>query len=72
MDLTPRQTDIAQLLAAGMSNPQIAQKLFLSPHTVKRHVAAVLHRLGATTRQEAALVWVRETMPACPNCGQGR
>lgn len=71
-ELTARQVDIIELLAAGMSNPRIAQKLFLSPHTVKRHVAAILRRLGATTRQEAALIWIAETMPRCHNCGAGQ
>lgn len=51
--LTPRQAEVAQLLSAGMSNVEIAQRLFLSPRTVEHHVSAVLAKLASADRGEA-------------------
>ena len=51
--LTGRQMDVLRLLAAGLTNPQIAAELVLSPKTVEHHVAAVLAKLGARSRAEA-------------------
>ena len=52
--LTARQAEVLQLLAAGMTNSQIADELFLSPRTVENHVAALLDKLDVATRAEAA------------------
>ena len=52
--LTPRQAEVAQLLVEGLGNPEIAARLFLSPRTVEHHVSAVLAKLGAADRDEAA------------------
>jgi DNA-binding CsgD family transcriptional regulator len=52
--LTQRQAEVADLLAGGMSNAEIAAQLVLSVRTVDAHVAAVLGKLGVQTRQEAA------------------
>jgi DNA-binding NarL/FixJ family response regulator len=52
-DLTPRESDILQLLAEGMSNKMIAQSLGISEHTVKFHLNAILGKLDAHTRTEA-------------------
>lgn len=46
--LSPREREVAQLIASGRTNKQIAEVLFLSPRTVERHVANVLRKLGAT------------------------
>ena len=43
-----------RLLAAGMSNKQIAAELYLSPSTVERHLATTYRKLGLTGRVEAA------------------
>ncbi len=51
--LTPRESDILQLLAEGMSNKAIAQRLGISEHTVKFHLNAILGKLDAHTRTEA-------------------
>ena len=51
--LTPRETEILQLLAAGRTDPEIAAELFLSVRTVEHHVAHVLAKLGARTRTAA-------------------
>jgi len=54
--LTPTQTRVARLVAAGRSNPDIANELFLSRHTVETHVSHILAKLGATSRKEVALL----------------
>jgi DNA-binding NarL/FixJ family response regulator len=50
---TPREWDVAELLADGMSTAEIARHLFLSQVTVRRHMSAVLHKLGVSSRDEA-------------------
>ena len=52
--LSPREAEVLALLAAGDSNKHIARALDLSPHTVKRHVANILDKLGARSRVQAA------------------
>jgi ATP/maltotriose-dependent transcriptional regulator MalT len=52
--LTQRQLEILRLVAQGASNAEIARRLSLSEHTVKRHVANLLTRLGLKTRAAAA------------------
>jgi DNA-binding NarL/FixJ family response regulator len=53
-ELTEREWEIARLIAAGASNPEIAQRLFLSRKTVERHVSNVLRKAGARNRAELA------------------
>jgi NarL family two-component system response regulator LiaR len=52
--LTDRELEILQLMVDGLSNPEIAEKLFVSRSTVKFHVSNILMKLGATSRTEAA------------------
>jgi DNA-binding NarL/FixJ family response regulator len=52
--LTEREHAIAQLIAEGASNPEIAQQLFLSRKTVERHVSNVLQKAGVRNRAELA------------------
>jgi LuxR family maltose regulon positive regulatory protein len=52
--LTERENDVLALIAAGDSNKLIARALDLSPHTVKRHVANILDKLGLDSRGRAA------------------
>jgi NarL family two-component system response regulator LiaR len=51
--LTDRELGILQLMVDGLSNPDIAKKLFVSRSTVKFHVSNILMKLGATSRTEA-------------------
>jgi DNA-binding NarL/FixJ family response regulator len=45
---------VLTLIAEGLTNAEIAERLVVSPRTAEHHVAAVLTKLGAATRQEAA------------------
>ena len=53
-NLTERQAEVLRLLAAGLSNKQIAAELYLSPATVERHLATIYRNLGLAGRVEAA------------------
>jgi DNA-binding CsgD family transcriptional regulator/tetratricopeptide (TPR) repeat protein len=52
--LTARQLEVLSLVAAGLTNAEIAERLVVSPRTAEHHVAAVLTKLGAPTRRDAA------------------
>lgn len=52
-DLTERELEVLELIAAGHSNPVIAQRLFLSPKTVRNHVSNILTKLQVASRAEA-------------------
>jgi len=54
-----RQLEVAQLLAEGLPDAEIAEKLFISPKTVGHHVSAVLAKLEVRTRTEAAREAIR-------------
>jgi two-component system, NarL family, response regulator YdfI len=57
--LTPRESEVLQMLASGLGNKEIAGKLAISEHTVKFHVASILGKLGATSRTEAVSLGIR-------------
>jgi len=52
--LTPREREIANLLAEGLSNAQLARRLFISPKTAAVHVGNILRKLGVSSRTEVA------------------
>jgi DNA-binding NarL/FixJ family response regulator len=56
LGLTSRETEVLTLVAAGRSNRQIAQALFISPKTASVHVSNILAKLGVHTRVEAAAI----------------
>jgi NarL family two-component system response regulator YdfI len=57
--LTPRESEVLQMLASGLGNKEIAAKLAISEHTVKFHVASILGKLGAVSRTEAVSLGIR-------------
>ena len=57
-EMSPRQTEILNLIAKGFSNKEIAEIIGISPETVKEHVAKILHSIGASSRAEAATIAV--------------
>jgi DNA-binding NarL/FixJ family response regulator len=55
LGLSEREIEVLSLAADGLTNKQIAEKLFLSPHTIARHLANARGKLGASNRAEAAV-----------------
>ena len=60
--LSPREVEVLGLIAAGRDNPDIARELFISQSTVKRHVEAILGKLGVENRVQAAVAAVRRRL----------
>jgi DNA-binding NarL/FixJ family response regulator len=60
--LTGREREILQLLADGMSNQDVAAKLYISQETVKSHVRHILAKLEADTRTQAVAIALREAI----------
>jgi DNA-binding CsgD family transcriptional regulator len=61
---TAREREVATLIARGLGNPEIAEALVLSPHTVQDHVKSLFEKLGVASRQElVARVFLDEYLP---------
>lgn len=54
-NFTEREMDVLHLLLQGLNNKQISDKLFISNHTTKAHVASIYKKLGVTNRVQAAI-----------------
>jgi DNA-binding NarL/FixJ family response regulator len=62
--LTTREAEILALLAEGLPNAAIAERLSLSPKTVDHHVSSILGKLGVRSRTEAARRYLQSREPA--------
>jgi NarL family two-component system response regulator LiaR len=65
-DLTEREMEVLALLADGCSNAEIAQQLTISISTTKHHVHAILSKLGAANRTEAAALAIQHNLHQIP------
>ena len=57
--LTPRELDVARLIAEGMSNEEIAERLVLQPASVRRNVSRILAKLHLRDRVQIAVAWYK-------------
>ena len=60
--LSPREMEIMELISHSMTNEEIANKLFLSPKTIKTHLRNIFEKAGIRNRVEAALLYARHTL----------
>ena len=61
--LTKREEEVARLVAAGLSNREVSEKLGLSQHTVKNYLSGVFEELGISNRTELLLYVLSQTKP---------
>ncbi len=64
--LTPREDEILQLLAEGLSAAQVAARLYISPSTAKTHMSKLYDKLGAGNRTQAVMNAVRLGLVSTP------
>jgi DNA-binding NarL/FixJ family response regulator len=57
--LTPREADVLHLLAQGLTNAEIAERIYLSEGTVRNHVSAILSKLDVPGRTQAAVIAIQ-------------
>lgn len=69
-ELTPRQREIAVLVAAGLTNNQIAERMMLAPNTVRNYIGHILQRLNFVSRTQVA-VWAAARGLYRPGEGDG-
>jgi DNA-binding NarL/FixJ family response regulator len=58
-ELSLREITVLEMLATGLTNAQMAERLELTVHAVKFHLASVYHKLGVANRTEAAVLYLR-------------
>ena len=61
-NLTNREKEILKLIANGLNNKDISEKLYLSLHTVKNHVRSIIHKLAVSDRTQAAILALKENL----------
>ena len=69
--LTPRELEVLQMIALGMTNAEAARRMHLSVHAIKFHLAAIYRRLGVNNRTEAAVAYLRSTNGILEKASQG-
>ena len=62
-ELSPRELEVARMVAQGLTNRQVAEALFLSPRTVERHLGAAMRKLGITGRSTLARLVAESGLP---------
>lgn len=59
-ELSAREVEVCQLVAEGLSNADIAERLYLSPRTVQSHIANAMSKTGASSRTQLAVMMIRD------------
>ena len=57
--LSPRELEVLQLISSGLTNGEVAERLHVTVHAVKFHLAGIYRRLGVSNRTEAAVTYLR-------------
>ncbi|MBE1878824.1 response regulator transcription factor [Myceligenerans pegani] len=57
--LSPREAEVMDLVAEGLSNREAAERLFVTEKTVRNHITSLFAKLGVTTRSQAIVRWLR-------------
>lgn len=57
--LSPRETEVVRLIADGLSNREIAERLYISNGTVRNHISAILEKTGLEHRTQIAVKWLK-------------
>ena len=66
LPLTKREHEVTELIAGGLTNRQIAERLFIAQRTVDTHVGHILAKLGCSNRSQAAVLIGGRRPPAAP------
>jgi DNA-binding NarL/FixJ family response regulator len=61
-ELTSRETEVLQMMTAGLTNREIAAALAISEHTVKFHIASIFGKMGTSTRTETVTEGIRRRL----------
>ncbi|MGH9263167.1 MAG: helix-turn-helix transcriptional regulator, partial [Acidimicrobiales bacterium] len=69
--LTPGERAVVALVADGLTNPEIAEQLYLSRHTVKRHLANAMRKLNVSSRRQLRASTSRSPSPGAPDSEPG-
>lgn len=69
--LSVREAQVLELASAGLTNEQVAQRLDVTVHAVKFHLASIYRKLGVANRTEAAVAYLRGAPSTAPTA-QGR
>lgn len=67
--LSPRELEVLRMTSEGMTNSEIAQRLQVTVHAVKFHLASIYRKLGVANRTEAAVAFLRRNGSAEPSTG---